>query len=242
MVTEDPIQMPTRKQNKNKAKKPQKQKVPETIPSHHLVLSRRQGYVFPQHLRRTLRYADLVSLTSTLGGTAFYQFRANSLFDPDLSGTGHQCRFYDQLCSSTGPYTTYRVHAVSVRLSIPPTGAIWGLSAGFTDLSTLSYGISGDGAAVSFSEFPGWVSNLISTSYATPQIMTLKATIAQINNVPEQAVKIEDNFAAAYNANPVDTCYFSIIGNTTGSTSTINIGVYIEYDVTFEDPILMAAS
>jgi len=206
------------------------------------VLSQRQGYVFPQRLRRTLRYVDWVNLTSTSGGQAYYQFRANSLFDPDLSGTGHQPRFFDQLCASVGPYQTYRVHGISARLVFLPTGAPWAVSAGFTDLSTISYGISGDGIGLSYAEFPGWIGMIIPQSYATPHTMTLKATIAQINNVPEQSVRLEDNYAAAYNANPVDTCYLNIVGNTYGATSTIYVGVFLEFDVTFEDPTLMAAS
>jgi hypothetical protein len=207
------------------------------------VLARQPGIVFPSHLRRTLRYVDRVELTSTSGGHAYYQFRANSLFDPDLSGTGHQPRYFDQLCSATGPYTTYRVHGCSVRLCVVPSdSAIWNVAAGFTDSSTLSAGISGAGLDLAYAELPGWIGWLMPLASGPSHTMTFKALMGQIHNVPESAIKIDDQYAAAYNANPVDTAYFNIVGNTAASTDTLTVGVFIDFDVTFEDPYTVASS
>jgi hypothetical protein len=186
---------------------------------------------------------DRVSLTSTSGGQAYYQFRANSLFDPDLSGTGHQPRYYDQLCGSAGPYQTYRVHGCSARLDFAASVTDeWCIAAGFSDVSSLSAGISGSGIALSYAELPGWIGKLLPKGPIPAHTMSLKATMAQVHNVPEQAVRIEDNYAAAYNANPTDTAYFNIIGNVGSGTDTIEIGVFLEFDVTFEDPFMVASS
>jgi len=73
--------------------------------------------------------------------------------------------------------------------------------------------------------------------------MTLKATMGQVHNVPQQSIETEDDYAAAYNANPVDTAYFDIVGNcVAASTDTLTIGVFLEFDVTFEDPYMVASS
>ena len=42
---------------------------------------------FPTEIRTTLRYSDVVTLTSTANAVTNYVFRMNSLFDPDFTGT-----------------------------------------------------------------------------------------------------------------------------------------------------------
>lgn len=43
-----------------------------------------------------------------------YQFRLNSLYDPNLTGSGHQCMYYDQLANI---YNRYRVTGVKYRIT-----------------------------------------------------------------------------------------------------------------------------
>lgn len=43
-----------------------------------------------------LRYSDTLSLTSTSGALAYNSFRANGIYDPDLTGIGHQPMGHDQ--------------------------------------------------------------------------------------------------------------------------------------------------
>jgi hypothetical protein len=231
--------------NKPKGKKGKKRDaLPIPISGKLSVMTRAQDFVFPRNWRRVLRYVDAVTLTSTSGGQAYYQFRANSLFDPDLSGTGHQPRGFDQLCSSTGPYLTYRVHGCTARLVFPPSGAnVWNIAAGFTDTSTVSAGASGQGIGLSYAEQPGWIGSMLPADSGQSHEMILKATMSQIHNVPPVAIATDDQYAAAYNANPVDTAYFTIVGNIiTVATGNIFVGVLLEFDVTFEDPYMLTAS
>jgi hypothetical protein len=69
---------------------------------------------------RQLAYSSsdiLGNSTTTIFGTSKV-FSLNSLFDPDISGTGHQPYGFDQLCSSTGPYTRYKVIGVELELHV----------------------------------------------------------------------------------------------------------------------------
>jgi len=120
---------------------------------------------------------------------------------------------------------------------------VWNISAGFTDTSSLAIVASGQGAGLSLAELPGWVGTVIPGDAGASHVMTLSATQGEVHNVPQEAIRLEDNYAAAYNANPVDTSYFSIIGNVvTVATGTIFVGVMMDFDVMFEDPVLPAAS
>lgn len=51
---------------------------------------------FPKQKVVKMRYVSEFNLTSTSGVSQSYNFRANSPFDPDLTGVGHQCKTFDQ--------------------------------------------------------------------------------------------------------------------------------------------------
>lgn len=53
-----------------------------------------------------LRYAENISLNPTAGAVAAYYFSANGLYDPNITGTGHQPNGFDELMLH---YNHYRV-------------------------------------------------------------------------------------------------------------------------------------
>jgi hypothetical protein len=65
-----------------------------------------------------------ITTTSSTATASTYVFRLNSLFDPDLTGTGHQPYQYDQV---SGLYGSYRVTEVEfeLRFYTPTTGGLW---------------------------------------------------------------------------------------------------------------------
>lgn len=62
-------------------------------------------------LRTKMLYASEQIATTTTTTLRLYQFRSNSLYDPDLTGTGHQPMGYDQI---TNFYTNWRVYGVKI--------------------------------------------------------------------------------------------------------------------------------
>jgi len=68
---------------------------------------------FPAKAHYTLRYSDQITLNPSAGANAIYRFRANSLFDPDQSGVGHQPYGHDTL---QGIYDNYVVDRAVVTL------------------------------------------------------------------------------------------------------------------------------
>ena len=60
---------------------------------------------FPLKYTCKLRYTDTIVLDAPSDGTAYHTFRANNIFDPDYSGTGHQPRHFDMLAEIYDNYT-----------------------------------------------------------------------------------------------------------------------------------------
>lgn len=58
------------------------------------------GLGFPKKTCVTHKYTSIQALTQAAGGgLGVYQFAANGMFDPDITGTGHQPMYFDQLCA-----------------------------------------------------------------------------------------------------------------------------------------------
>lgn len=62
---------------------------------------------FPSQLRNTLTYTETVSF-SLVSGFASYVFSANGLYDPNITGTGHQPYYFDQLMALYNHYTVLK--------------------------------------------------------------------------------------------------------------------------------------
>jgi len=63
------------------------------------------GFAFPKRCKIKQVYTDTVTLTSTSGVPVNYQFVLNGLFDPNISTSGHQPLYLDQLLSIWSHYT-----------------------------------------------------------------------------------------------------------------------------------------
>lgn len=67
----------------------------------------RQGLMVKDEQIMKFRYTDNIQLQSTSGVPQFYQFAGNSLFDPDITGTGHQPYGFDQWSAFYNKYTVF---------------------------------------------------------------------------------------------------------------------------------------
>lgn len=73
----------------------------------------RSVQLLPDTLDVSLKYCQTIDLTSSTGSLANWFFRGNDLYDPDLSGTGHQPLGFDQYCSL---YLNFVVESSSIRV------------------------------------------------------------------------------------------------------------------------------
>lgn len=75
------------------------------------------NYGFPDKISTKLQYSDVVQLQASAGTPGLWQFRMNSLFDPDFTGTGHQPKWFDQLAAV---YFRYRVKGAKITAKFIP--------------------------------------------------------------------------------------------------------------------------
>lgn len=65
------------------------------------------------------KYVDVITIPagSSAGWPQLYQFRANSMYDPDYTGTGHQPLFRDEMAAQ---YNYYTVLSSFIKVLVPP--------------------------------------------------------------------------------------------------------------------------
>lgn len=68
----------------------------------------------------THRYFENVTLVTTGGTPQFHRFRANGMYDPNQTGTGHQPMFYDQM---NVLYNHWKVIGSKITVQFIPTAA-----------------------------------------------------------------------------------------------------------------------
>lgn len=80
----------------------------------------RIGRGLPFKIVQTMKYAENVNLTSTAGALATYQFSCNGLFDPNITGSGHQPMYFDQMSAL---YNHYHVIGSKATVKCIPSSA-----------------------------------------------------------------------------------------------------------------------
>lgn len=69
---------------------------------------------FPNRIGNMHRYVDRVQMTLTSGAGSF-RFSANGLFDPNITGVGHQPMYFDQISAL---YNFYYVKRSNIKVSL----------------------------------------------------------------------------------------------------------------------------
>jgi len=74
------------------------------------------GLGFPKKMLMTHKYVSTIPLSSPVGALINYNFTANGMYDPDLTGGGHQPMYFDQMSAL---YNHYVVIGSKIRVTVP---------------------------------------------------------------------------------------------------------------------------
>jgi hypothetical protein len=201
------------------------------------------GDPFPIRMVTKLRYGQL--FTETCGASGLFGteqvFRLNSLFDPDLTGTGHQPYGFDTLATI---YYRYKVHAVSITLRFSDPSADGIICAAHFQSPDTTATVTGSDPNVIMERSGVWTRNLNNTG---SQVVTLQQhfpmhqlcnlTISQFKN------NIED-YQALCTTSPARTPYVRIATAALdgSSTSTCRVEAIFDFHCEFFDRIVLSQS
>jgi len=181
----------------------------------------------PQRFITKLKYAATV-LTDATGN---YIFNLNSLFDPELTGVGHQPYGYDQLA---GLYNRYRVIACGWRIQVPKTdtaiqfGVIPGNSLAVAGVTPATFSLLKESPRAKYvSQMPG--GNAITLSG--------KAYLPSIVGRNKSEYMADDRYQAVVTGDPAEDIQLLVKAATTtdGVLAGVAVQVILEFTAEFFD-------
>lgn len=172
---------------------------------------------FPAVEKYQLRYCDTVAINGGVGSATSHLFRANSIYDPDQTGTGHQPYGHDQLNEI---YNHYCVDSATI--TVTPTSFVGVFGISVVDNAVVSSGFNTvkeqQATSISVVHNTGW------------NPVTLKKTYNRHTSFP-----VYKDTSALMGANPAEEAYFQIwVTGTDGGIDPANATfiVTITYNVT----------
>lgn len=190
---------------------------------------------FPEKASTKLRYCQTVSVNPSAGAVTAYSFRANSLFDSDQSGTGHQAQGFDRWA---GVYNHYLVYKARMRATFHPVNA--GVASSIFGIRLDDDGSSSSLLATDYVESGGSCYKIQPDNYTIqhPHTLTKWFDAKKWFGVKDMADNKQD-LGAQVTTNPSDVCSFVLfVGPADESTDmgAWQITVLIDYFVEFTEP------
>lgn len=196
----------------------------------------KQLSVFPNSKRTTLHYFEDIDLGIPGTAIASYAFAANGLYDPNITGTGHQPMGFDQLMVFYNHYCVLRAK-VEVTIRVYSSEAKCGVAVGLAVQRTSS-------AVSTFSQLVEagnmtymHVASIPNGGGPPPAHILHSVDVATFQGLPYPAD--DDTLRGTASANPAQIIYFVIYQTTPDSnTATLSTfaSVHIEYDALFVEP------
>lgn len=195
---------------------------------------------FPDRMRCLLTYDEGVQLLSSTAVTVRYTFSMNSLFDPNVTGTGAQPVFFDQLSTL---YNRYRVYGSAIDVKCLSYNSVSTASPNPAEVVLCPSAVAASGGSLSTQDWaaqPRAIRKFCTTNIPLP---TLRAahSISEVLGVKD--VEGADRLQALVSASPSEGAFWNIVANSvTSATADLQVHVKIVYDVEFYDRQVPALS
>jgi len=187
--------------------------------------------LFPATITKRLRYSTNFLLATTAGAVATYVFRANDLFDPDFTGTGHQPMGFDQLMVFYNHFCVTRAKLIvtfKCYSSVDQTVCIR-QDATNAPLTVIDRIIEFGGLTMaqvgSSGEFGGQVT------------LDLTLDIAKLQGVTRTALTADPTLRGDAATSPTEVTYFHVAAwDAVGNGANIQCSVILEQEAHFMEP------
>lgn len=193
----------------------------------------------PNSVIAKLRYVDQVQLDAGVSGIATHTFRANSIFDPDFSGTGHACKFKDQYM---GMFYNYTVLGSKITVQAAATSDVLSRQVISINLSDASTVVGSTLDAVLESRNTVWKS--IGTATGGHDMVTIRKNFSGKRFWANKNM-MSDEFQGSSSTNPDEEAYYHITTSSfdpVADPAAVDLVVTIEYIVKFHGPRIVAQS
>jgi hypothetical protein len=188
--------------------------------------------VIPARMFVNLKFAQGYALVGA-SGLAGRTFSLNAPFDPDVTGTGNQPVYYDQLAALYNKYRVIRAHWRVKVVSKTATNAGVVAAAPTPAVADTSFA-----SVEELSGEPGGSAKEFGSAGSPPATISGCCDMAEVYGNHKAAVSVLDSYAAVNNARPSNEVYLALNVNTSGTTDTTQLMVEIVYECWFERRIM----
>lgn len=235
--------MPSRRRG---TRKPLRKGAPRYVKKKMMRRGRRDRYLTPKLTRFTTGVPDRMIVRMTyedvynLIGPSQYQWRLNSIFDPDYTGTGHQPRGHDQWATL---FASYRVFAVKARIYLNNTDDTGGQCVGL-----ITDNVAGTYNNTYLSEIPRCKTIVLAQGDGglNSKIVYYKANIPRILGYTSAQYKNNPNTKCAFGTSPAEVAYLTLVaqslGNYSGAPGNLQIRMILSFYVELMDRVELSAS
>lgn len=194
--------------------------------------------IFPSSITRRLRYSTSFAVTATSGAIGTIQvFRANDLFDPDFTGTGHQPMGFDQMMVWYNHFTVLRSKITCV---VKNTGV---------GSPTACLRVDGDSTTITVIDRVVEVGGCVTESlegknvYGANKSLSISADMMKLQNVSRSAITSDPSLQGSAGASPVEcTYYHCMLWDPQAVTANAEWEVVIDYEAVFSEPRVLTQS
>lgn len=163
-------------------------------------------------------------------------FSCNGLYDPDITGVGHQPSGFDQVMAL---YDQYTVLKSTIRFDIFNYDANLAMTAGIALMDNATVLV--DYRAYIESGRSTWTAVTPFSGSHSLQTLRHEVTVSKFMGRPK--VEDEDDLSGTASANPADQCYWHLWADSHGSDASAAYGlVVIDYFAVLKEPIVAGLS
>jgi hypothetical protein len=180
---------------------------------------------------KRLRYSTNCQLASVAGVVTSYVLAVNGLYDPDVTGTGHQPMGFDEMMIYYNHYTVQRctVQALFKGVSSTKMTVCLRQDASSAPITAIDRIVEIGAGVVDYLE--------IGTTMGATKRLALGFDIAKIQGVSRAALTADTSLRGTATANPSELTYCHVqVWDAAAQTGTVNVDIVMEFVAIFTEP------
>lgn len=187
--------------------------------------------LFAARTTKHLRYSTNLQLVSTAGAVASYVFAANGLYDPDITGVGHQPMGFDEMMLYYNHYTVTHANfqVVAKGVSASKMTICLRQDASSTPITVIDRIVELGGAVYDYLE--------VTSSFGATKRVQMALDIAKIQGISRTALTADSSLRGTSAANPSELTYAHVqLWDSAAQSGTVNFDVVIDFIAIFTEP------